>query len=292
MQLTGGAGGIALACAAAPRRSRGPVLLADLDGGSGLRERRPPGARRATCTPRSATSRTRPSVAALAARAAELGPLGALVHTAGLAPPGAARSAARARRQPRWHRARARRVRRSSRCRAASPSASPRSPATARSPPSTTSCSDAPDLFDRLEHADVLRTYSISKRGVMLECRRRAAAWGAQGARIVSISPGLVLDTSIGQAAATIHAGAYAEQSALKRAGVAADIAGAVAFLTSDDASYITGCGPAGRRRRRRPHAAPRRCLRPRSVEPCRLLRSRTLFEPVGARAAAARATG
>ena len=104
-----------------------------------------------------------------------------------------------------------------------------------------------PGLYDRLQAAggtrdDVLATYSLSKRGVMLECRRRAAEWGARGARIVSISPGLVVDTSIGQAAATIHAGAYAEQSAMKRAGVAADIAGAVAFLSSPDASYVTGC--------------------------------------------------
>jgi NAD(P)-dependent dehydrogenase (short-subunit alcohol dehydrogenase family) len=234
--ITGGAGGIALACA---RRlaDRGPILLADVDEArlSEAADTLGGDVHVAVCDVSDPAS-----VAALVTRSQELGPLGALVHTAGLAPPG------------------------------------PHDPrrvldvnlgGTARVlgafihvalPGSVAVCIaslaghrafaaeydeflDAPDLFDRIENADVLRTYSISKRGVMLEVRRRAAAWGAKGARIVSISPGLVLDTSIGQAAATIHAGAYAEQSALKRAGVAADIAGAVAFLTSDDASYITG---------------------------------------------------
>ena len=101
----------------------------------------------------------------------------------------------------------------------------------------------AVDLYDRLPtRDDVLVTYSLSKRGVMLEVRKRAAQWGARGARIVSVSPGLVVDTSIGQAAATIHAGAYAKQSALGRAGMSADIAGVIAFLTGPDAAYVTGC--------------------------------------------------
>ena len=50
----------------------------------------------------------------------------------------------------------------------------------------------------------MLVTYSLSKRGVIVEVRKRAAEWGARGARIVSVSPGLVVDTAIGQAAATI----------------------------------------------------------------------------------------
>ncbi len=89
---------------------------------------------------------------------------------------------------------------------------------------------------------DVLATYSLSKRGVILEVRRRAAAWGAQGARIVSVSPGLIADTELGREAAGIHAGAYVQQSALQRAGTAADIAGVVAFLVSADTAYVTGC--------------------------------------------------
>jgi NAD(P)-dependent dehydrogenase (short-subunit alcohol dehydrogenase family) len=238
--LTGGAGGIAGACA---RRlaDRGPVLLADFD-----RSRLEAAAvalggdvHTAVCDVADPAS-----VAALATRAAELGPLGALVHTAGLAPP--------APHDPR----RVLEVNLAGTARILDAFVELASPGTvavciaslaghrafAAEYDELLSDPLAPDLYERLDGADVLRTYSISKRGVMLECRRRAAAWGAKGARIVSISPGLVVDTSIGQAAATIHAGAYVEQSAAKRAGVAADIAGAVAFLTSGDAAYVTGC--------------------------------------------------
>ena len=77
--ITGGAGGIAQACAAR-LAERGPVLLADVD-----RERLEAlGAdvHTAVCDVTDPASLT-----ALAERAAELGPLGALVHTAGLAPP-------------------------------------------------------------------------------------------------------------------------------------------------------------------------------------------------------------
>jgi len=187
------------------------------------------------------------SIAALAERADELGPLGALVHTAGLAPPGA--------QDPR-------RVLEVNLAGTAGvlDAFLPRAGAG-----SVVVCIASlagyrgfaaqydelladtldPALYDRLQAArgtrdDVLAT--LSKRGVMLECRRRAAEWGARGARIVSVSPGLVVDTAIGRGAASIHAGAYAQQSALGRAGRAAEVAGAVAFLTSPDAGYVTGC--------------------------------------------------
>jgi NAD(P)-dependent dehydrogenase (short-subunit alcohol dehydrogenase family) len=238
--ITGGAGGIALASA---RRlaERGPILLADVDadrldeaaatlGGA---------VHTAVCDVSDPDS-----VAALAARAAELGPLGALVHTAGLAPPGA--------RDPR----RVLDVNLAGTARVldafielATQGSVAVCIASLAGHRAFAAADDhlladplAPALYDHVDGADVLRAYSISKRGVMLECRRRAAAWGAKGARIVSVSPGLVVDTAIGQGAATIHAGAYAEQSALKRAGAAADIAGVVAFLTSEDAAYVTGC--------------------------------------------------
>lgn len=243
--LTGGAGGIAHACAQR-LAGRGPVLLADvaLDRLQEAAAALGGDVHIAECDVTDAGS-----VAALAQRAAELGPFGALVHTAGLAPP--------APHDPR----RVLDVNLAGTARvldAFLPLAGEGTVAVciaslaghrAFAAEYDDMLADAldPGLYDRLQAAggtrdDVLATYSLSKRGVMLECRRRAAAWGARGARIVSISPGLVVDTAIGQAAATIHAGAYAKQAATGRAGVAADIAGAVAFLTSSDASYITGC--------------------------------------------------
>ena len=269
--LTGGAGGIARACALR-LAERGPALLADFDadrleaaaealrgqiaasggavGGGGAADARGTAGGGATGGAAAGVFTAvcdvadPDSVADLAARAAELGPFGALVHTAGLAPP--------APHDPR----RVLDVNLAGTARvldAFVELATPGSVAVciaslaghrafAAEYDDVLADPLAPDLYDQLDGADVLRTYSISKRGVMLECRRRAATWGAKGARIVSVSPGLVIDTSIGEAAATIHAGAYAEQSALKRAGVAADIAGAVAFLTSADAAYVTGC--------------------------------------------------
>jgi len=86
-------------------------------------------------------------------------------------------------------------------------------------------------------------SYSMSKRATLAICERRAGAWGQQGARIVSISPGMIL-TPMGRQEMEKTAGAaqMAEMAPAGRAGVATDIAGAAWFLASDQASYITGC--------------------------------------------------
>jgi NAD(P)-dependent dehydrogenase (short-subunit alcohol dehydrogenase family) len=243
--LTGGAGGIAHACAKR-LAEHGPVLLADFaaDRLEAAAVALGGDVHTAVCDVADPDS-----VAALATRAVELGPLGALVHTAGLAPP----APHAPRRVLEVNLAGTARVLDAFLPLAGAGAVAVCIASLAGHRAFAAEYDDLlaepldPELYDRLQAAggtrdDVLATYSLSKRGVMLECRRRAAAWGARGARIVSISPGLVVDTSIGQAAATIHAGAYARQSALGRAGMAADIAGAVAFLVSDDASYVTGC--------------------------------------------------
>jgi NAD(P)-dependent dehydrogenase (short-subunit alcohol dehydrogenase family) len=246
--VTGGAGGIGLASA---RRlaGRGPVLLADLDAGrldAAAAALRDEGADVHTATCEVADPA---SVAGLVERARTLGVLGALVHTAGLAPP----LAQDPRRVLEVNLAGTARVL-DAFVELAGPGAVAVCVASLAGHRGFAAAYDElladpldPGLYDRLQAAggtrdDVLATYSLSKRGVMLECRRRAADWGARGGRIVSISPGLVVDTTIGQGAASIHAGAYAKQAAVGRAGMAADIAGVVAFLVSEDAAYVTGC--------------------------------------------------
>lgn len=86
-------------------------------------------------------------------------------------------------------------------------------------------------------------SYPISKRALIFLVAREAAAFGERGARIVSISPGLI-DTKMGRAeqAASPQMDAMLAATPLKRYGVADEIASAAAFLCSPDASYITGC--------------------------------------------------
>ncbi len=85
--------------------------------------------------------------------------------------------------------------------------------------------------------------YSFSKQAVQRMCERRAASWGARGARIVTISPGLML-TPMGRQEMARSPGAAAMSSAnpVGRTGTAMDVALAARFLASEEASFITGC--------------------------------------------------
>lgn len=111
-----------------------------------------------------------------------------------------------------------------------------------------------PSLFDRLEPALAAlaeavggtlegHAYSLSKRAVIRMAEQSASQWGQKGARIVSLSPGVVW-TAMGQREAAVgkRAQAMADATPVGRWGTADDIASAVAFLASDGASYITGC--------------------------------------------------
>lgn len=85
--------------------------------------------------------------------------------------------------------------------------------------------------------------YILSKLGVLVAGELRAHAWGARGARIVSISPGMIL-TPMGRAEleATPGSRELGEAAPAGRLGNALDIAKAARFLISDEASFITGC--------------------------------------------------
>lgn len=86
-------------------------------------------------------------------------------------------------------------------------------------------------------------SYSMSKRGVLRQAERKAASWGKRGARIVSVSPGLIL-TSMGrkELAETQGAAQMNDAAPAGRPGTAMEIALAVQFLVSDNAAFITGC--------------------------------------------------
>jgi NAD(P)-dependent dehydrogenase (short-subunit alcohol dehydrogenase family) len=86
-------------------------------------------------------------------------------------------------------------------------------------------------------------SYGLSKRAVIALAERLAPDWGRRGARIVSLSPGTIL-TPMGrtEVAASPAAAAIAQATPAGRMGTAMDIAQAVRFLCSPEASFITGC--------------------------------------------------
>ncbi|MEV6900288.1 SDR family oxidoreductase [Amycolatopsis sp. NPDC051372] len=86
--------------------------------------------------------------------------------------------------------------------------------------------------------------YWLSKRGNQLRVQASAARWGERGARINSISPGMV-STPMGQQELDGPGGdrmrAAVAESAARRFATPDDIASACAFLVSAEAGFITG---------------------------------------------------
>ncbi|WP_145737226.1 SDR family oxidoreductase [Saccharopolyspora dendranthemae] len=87
-------------------------------------------------------------------------------------------------------------------------------------------------------------SYGLAKRGNQLRVQAASAEWGDRGARINSLSPGII-STPMGQQELAGESGAgmraMIDASAVKRLGTPADIADAVAFLLGPAASFISG---------------------------------------------------
>lgn len=95
---------------------------------------------------------------------------------------------------------------------------------------------------EKLGHPGI--AYSVAKRGNAVRVQSAAAAWGKRGARINSISPG-VISTPMGREELSGESGqrmqGMVDISATGRLGTPDDIAGAAAFLLDPQSSFITG---------------------------------------------------
>jgi NAD(P)-dependent dehydrogenase (short-subunit alcohol dehydrogenase family) len=83
--------------------------------------------------------------------------------------------------------------------------------------------------------------YTASKGGVIGFTRTLAAEVGDRGVTVNAIAPGLVRTATTEHGPQNDFFGAVADQQAIKRTEVPQDMTGALAFLTSDEASFITG---------------------------------------------------
>ncbi|WP_418909152.1 SDR family NAD(P)-dependent oxidoreductase [Glutamicibacter endophyticus] len=82
--------------------------------------------------------------------------------------------------------------------------------------------------------------YSLSKAFVLWYCREMAQHFGAQGARILSVSPGS-FSTTMGRLEEKSGSGELVDYSALKRLGDPEEIASVLAFAASQAPGYLTG---------------------------------------------------
>jgi NAD(P)-dependent dehydrogenase (short-subunit alcohol dehydrogenase family) len=86
--------------------------------------------------------------------------------------------------------------------------------------------------------------YALSKQANRIQVQDAAATWGARGARINSVSPG-VISTAMGRLELDSPSGAFmramVDSSGTGRIGTPSDIADAVTFLVGGQATFITG---------------------------------------------------
>ena len=82
--------------------------------------------------------------------------------------------------------------------------------------------------------------YSLSKNFVIWYSAKMAAAFGAKGARILTVSPG-TFDTEMGRLEEKSGSAKLIDFAALKRFGRPEEIAELLAFCASEKAGYLTG---------------------------------------------------
>ena len=93
-------------------------------------------------------------------------------------------------------------------------------------------------------HGDPGYAYGTAKRANRVQVQNASGAWGDRGARINSVSPG-VISTAMGRKELDSPSGAFmramVDNSGTGRLGTPSDIADSVTFLLGPQASFITG---------------------------------------------------
>ena len=82
--------------------------------------------------------------------------------------------------------------------------------------------------------------YAAAKAGIIGMTKAAARELGSRGITVNAVAPGYI-ETDMTAALPAAARDAMKEKITLKRAGTPEDVAGAVAFLASEDADYITG---------------------------------------------------
>lgn len=85
--------------------------------------------------------------------------------------------------------------------------------------------------------------YSVAKAGLVMLTQALGIEWAARGVRVVGVAPGVVMTDLVaaGIAAGTASVGVYERRTPMRRLGEVDEVAEAVVFLASDEASYIVG---------------------------------------------------
>ncbi|MCB1697674.1 MAG: SDR family oxidoreductase [Halioglobus sp.] len=83
--------------------------------------------------------------------------------------------------------------------------------------------------------------YSASKAGLVQLTKSLAMKWGRKGVRVNTVAPGMVPTKLTANQSGPEHEKEWIKQIPLSRVGKPEDIGGAVVFLTSPLAAYITG---------------------------------------------------
>ena len=101
-----------------------------------------------------------------------------------------------------------------------------------------------------VKESDVVLSFTdlkvvVARTEHQLRVEKAAVAWGARGGRVNSISPGII-STPMGrqelEQGSSEQMQGMLDLSPVPRIGTAEDIAAAVHWLTSTDASFVTGC--------------------------------------------------